>query len=59
METHRRAKIQRSLSSLAQYYVSSIELLEETAELIREEFALDPSPTFRDTSGRCTSGPAG
>ena len=41
-ETHRRAQIQRSLSDLARYYAASMTLLEESAELLREEFDLDP-----------------
>ena len=51
MEMHRRAQIQRSLSNLAQYYVASMKLLEETAELLREEFALDRLAYFKRHTG--------
>lgn len=47
METPRRTQIQRSLSSLAQYYAASLRLLEETSELLREEFAMDPFSYFQ------------
>jgi hypothetical protein len=53
MDTDRRDQIRRSLSSLADSYAATMELMEQTLSLLCEELALDPWAYYQTrTAGR-------
>jgi DNA-binding response OmpR family regulator len=51
MDMQRRDQIQRSLFTLVQSQVATLEFLEKTFELLREEFSLDPVTYFQRHTG--------